>query len=449
MLLPLAVALGMAGWASVASVSRTVGEREEQRIADAGSLLEDIARWLVAAPAGSEFLRQVASALGGEIFIHDRSRDAFRTTLDDDTAASFVARARSGALRTDAPPGSPTHVSIAGRPHLVLTQVVSEQDVYLVYPGDPVGDAVEGARRPLVIAAVLALLLAALLAVVLASLITRPLQRLAKEAAAVAGGDLDREVTVRSRDETGALAEAFNRMLAGLRRHRRDLVRSERLAVLGRIASGIAHELRNPLTAIRMNVQMLPDEEDPARRKDEVDLVLEEIDRLQRTVDDLMALARPSPLRTGEVDPRALIAGTLDLLARQLEHLGVTVEVDVPEDARTVFPGDERRLRQVLMNLLLNAAQAMPAGGSIRVSAARSESLVRITVADEGGGVPEDLRSQVFEPFVSGRPGGTGLGLAVSRQIVEAHGGEITLRELEIGTAVDVLLPASAPRAGR
>jgi signal transduction histidine kinase len=444
MLLPLAVALGVAGWASISSVSRTVGDRERERIEASQRLLGQISLAIVASSGRPEFLEHVASALGGEILLHDRTRGTVHTTLTGETARRFYELARSGELRRLAPPGPPSPLRSGDASWLILDESVSGHEIFLIYPGDPVRDAVEGARRPLILAGSIALALAAVLAVLLASFITRPLKRLAAEAAAVAEGDLDHEVTVRSRDETGELADSFNRMLAGLRGYRSELVQAERMAILGRLASAVAHELRNPLTAIRMNVQMLPGEDDASQREEEAGLILEEIARLERTVDDLLSLSRPTPLTLAEVDARALVEGTIELLERQMEHLHVRVEIeaaDVPP-----LHGDEARLRQVLLNLLLNAAQAMPEGGVVRVDIRAAKGGVLIALTDTGGGIPEDIAPGVFEPFVSGRPGGTGLGLAVSRQIVTAHGGTIAYHATPDGTVFEVTIP-TAPRA--
>jgi signal transduction histidine kinase len=131
-----------------------------------------------------------------------------------------------------------------------------------------------------------------------------------------------------------------------------------------------------------------------------------------------------------------------DLLARQLDHLGVRTEFRGRAGGGPIVPGDERRLRQVLVNLLLNAAQAMPAGGTARIRVEEVGDVARIVVEDEGGGIPDDVAARVFEPFVSARSGGTGLGLAVCRRLVEAHGGEIGFRAIEGGTAFTVSLPA-------
>jgi signal transduction histidine kinase len=447
MLLPLAVALGVAGWASLASVTSTVKERERERIEAAHELLGQIALAIVASSGRPQFLDHVASSLGGEILLHDRNRGAIQTTLDGNVAEGFRELARSGALRERAPPGAPSALRSSNAPWLVLNESVGGHDIFLIYPGDPVRDAAARARRPMLIAGSVALVLATALAFLLASFITRPLKRLASEAAIVAEGDLDREVTVVSRDETGDLAASFNLMLAGLRGYRAELVQAERMAILGRIASAIAHELRNPLTAIRMNVQMLPAEEDATAREEEAALILEEIGRLERTVDDLLSLSRTTPMTRTDVDVGDLVRSTIELMDRQMEHLHVRVEVDA--DEMPPLRADETRLRQVLLNLLLNAAQAMPEGGLVSVKIRAVDEGVRISLTDTGGGVPPDIAPGIFEPFVSGRPGGTGLGLAICQQIVAAHGGTIAFRDTGHGTVFDVTIPSRPDRSTR
>jgi signal transduction histidine kinase len=441
-LVPLTLALVVSGWFATATVSEAVARRERERIAEAGEILPDIARTLVAAPARGEFLTNVARALGGDILIRDRETGDIRTTLPEAEAAALASRLDGLPPHADA-----ITVEGDGARHLVLVESIGGRDVALVYRGDPVRDAVARARRPLLLAAAGALVAAALLSFLLASLVTGPIVRLSVEASHVAAGDLDRKIRVRSGDETGRLAAAFNHMLAGLRESRRDLVRAERLAALGRVAGGIAHELRNPLTAIRMHVQMVPEEEDPEQRREIADLLLEEIDRLERTVDDMMGLARPGELRPAEVDASALARETLRLLDRQLEHLGVVVELRVPETA-VPLEADGPRIRQVLVNLVLNAAQAMPGGGRASLGVDGDDETVRIAVVDTGPGVEATVEAQLFEPFTSGRADGTGLGLAVSRRIVEAHGGSIAYRREEDRTVFEVLLPRGGSEDG-
>jgi signal transduction histidine kinase len=184
-------------------------------------------------------------------------------------------------------------------------------------------------------------------------------------------------------------------------------------------------------------------EEKPAGEREPYDLVLREIERLDLVATELSAAARPGPPSRDPVRLDLAVGEVLDLLSRQLGHLGVSVErrfVEVPP-----VPGDDNRLKRAAMNLILNGAQAMPQGGTLTVALARRGGSVRLSVADTGGGVPPDLRDRIFEPFVTGRPDGVGLGLALTKRIVEDHGGAAGFETSERGSTFWIDLPEAKP----
>jgi signal transduction histidine kinase len=228
----------------------------------------------------------------------------------------------------------------------------------------------------------------------------------------------------------------------------------DRLAALGEMAAGLAHEIRNPLGAIKASAQYLA-ESVPASgcgegHREFLDIIVEEVDRLDRVVSSFLDYARPSqPSDVPPIDVNATVKRTLQLLASQFGD-GVEVEVDLATELPRVRI-DAERLRQVLINLALNAVQAMEGQGRLEIRTRsvvrRKERGVEIVVADTGPGLPPKVLKNLFVPFVTTKEHGTGLGLAISQRIVSAAGGTIEVRSsTDVGTTFVVRLPASEER---
>ncbi len=228
---------------------------------------------------------------------------------------------------------------------------------------------------------------------------------------------------------------------------RARLVQSEKLAALGQLATAIAHEVRNPLAVIRSAAQGLSEAAaaDDAEAQRACSFITAEIDRLSNVISSLLAFARPPQLAPRAVPVGTLFDRALLLAADDLAESGVHVRRDAA-DVPAVH-ADPDLVCQVLLGLLANAVEVVPAGGEIALEARRADDVVELAVADSGPGVAPELRERVFEPFFTTRPRGTGLGLAVARQIVEAHGGRIAVADRPGGGARFVMrLPiANAP----
>jgi len=242
-----------------------------------------------------------------------------------------------------------------------------------------------------------------------------------------------------------------------------DLRRSERLAAVGELSAGIAHEIRNPLAAISGCIQILrrPGLEKPAAAESQrlMDIVLRETDRLNRLITEFLHYARPRPPELDSVPVRHCVDEVIEMLEASLPP-GVELEVDVP--AELGVRADPSQLRQVLWNLALNGCQAMPDGGRLRVEAEparggssqepsaadrneqeeQKDAWVEITVRDQGGGIPREAMEQLFEPFFTTKAEGTGLGLATVHRIVQEHGGDVRVESAAgQGTSFRVRLP--------
>jgi len=215
--------------------------------------------------------------------------------------------------------------------------------------------------------------------------------------------------------------------IAAQEKAERQLIISDRLAAAGRVSASIAHEINNPLQSIANCLDLISRTGLPVdQQREYLNLAQREMDRLMSTIQHMLDLYRPGARKRGLVDVNALIDHVYRLLGRQLEKKKIKATLDLdPSLGRVVAVGNQ--IEQVLLNLILNAMEAMGAGGQLTIETRQDEEMVYVRVKDTGPGVPADLRDQIFEPFVSSKPDGTGLGLAVSYGIIEAHGGRLEL----------------------
>ena len=230
--------------------------------------------------------------------------------------------------------------------------------------------------------------------------------------------------------------------LSQVKKLEEELRKSERLAALGKMAAGVAHELRNPLSSIKGLALVLQSKfTEHNKDRETATILVQEVERLNRSISELLDYARPQKLQKKKVYLRPFLQKAVSLIRIDAEAAGIEIVVNFPDEL-PVIHGDEDKLNQVFLNLFLNAIQAMEHGGKLTVSAIGTESSVRIIVTDTGCGIaPEDI-GRVFDPYFTTKPDGTGLGMAMSAKIIEEHGGEITLEsKQEQGTSVTVEIP--------
>jgi signal transduction histidine kinase len=291
-----------------------------------------------------------------------------------------------------------------------------------------------------------------LAAIVLTSRMTRSLRALVGGAEAVSAGDLSHRIGCSGADEISRVAESFNQMTESLQRTLREKASRESLAAMGEFAASLAHEVRNPLTAVKIDLQSLQekvaDDEAltvPLRR------ALEEIDRLDSTVGDALSVVRRGD-GDRTLDVWQPIRAAAHSAGPAFSKTVATLEV-IGEDDELPVRGDAAGLEQLFLNLLLNAAEALPAGGRATIGAQRERGSVLVRVEDDGPGIPEEVRRRIFEPLFSTKETGTGLGLTISRRIVEAHRGDLSVGDAEGGgTLVAIRLPfadtGASPKSG-
>lgn len=240
-----------------------------------------------------------------------------------------------------------------------------------------------------------------------------------------------------------------HRHLAEVRTLEAEMERRERLSTLGNMAAAVAHEIRNPLNAVSMGLQRLRVEFQPAETEEYrglLDLVQGEVRRLNTIVEDFLSLARPLALKPEPIQVPALLDEVLLLADGPARASGITIERAIGAELPPL-EADRDRIKQVLLNLVLNALQAMPGGGTLTLGASASGGTLTLCVTDTGDGIPPEVRPRLFEPYVTTKAKGLGLGLAIARRIVEAHGGRIEAENRpEGGSRFRVTLPLGAGR---
>jgi len=321
--------------------------------------------------------------------------------------------------------------------------------------------------------ALLGIVLVIVIGFILAETLTRPLRDMARLVQKVAEGDYDVEIKVESKDEIGQLAESFNTMtkrLATVLGELRDwartleqkveersreicamqvqLMQSEKLASLGKLAAGVAHEINNPMTGILTNASLLLEDlppDDP--RREDLQTIVNETIRCRRIVKGLLDFARQSTPEKKKLSVNKILRNSLQLLRNQASFRNI----EIVENLDPYLPdisADPNQLQQVFVNILINASEAMGGSGRIEITtrrADRSGEKIEILISDTGPGIPPEVMSKLFDPFYTTKNTGTGLGLAVSYGIIQSHGGTIEVRsEPGQGATFIIRLPTAS-----
>ena len=279
-----------------------------------------------------------------------------------------------------------------------------------------------------------------------------PLSRMTLRAKDVASGDLEPKPALETGDEIAELSQAFEKMVSAVGKAQSRAVANERLAAIGKMAAHVTHEIRNPLSSIGLNIELLDEELANAGVRGESKTLLasitREVSRLEQLSEEYLRVARlPSPRM--EADNLAELVTEVANFARpEAERAHCTLVVTGADDDLPAALFDEAQLRQALLNLLRNAREAMPDGGEIEIHVEAEGMSVLVSVKDRGTGIPDEVRAKIFDPFFSTKGEGTGLGLAITRQIVEAHGGALSASAREGGgTTFTIALPIAPHRA--
>ncbi len=290
----------------------------------------------------------------------------------------------------------------------------------------------------------------------IARTIVHPIKNLADAAAVIAKGNFEQQLKVNRQDEIGRLTVAFNQMAQQLRSYyaklenrvtttreelekvsdeleksKEALSRSEKLVALGEVSAGVAHEIRTPLTSIKLFIQSLEtvfplDDE----TLEDFSIIKREIDRMEEIINRFLEFARPAEPKFESVNVNQILSDAISLLKTRIKDKKIIIETEYDENLPPIA-GDGKQLGQVFLNMLLNSIEAMPDGGRITVAtniisiSGEGKKLLKITIADTGCGISPDLRRYIFDPFFTTKDSGTGMGLAIAFTVIEQHGGLI------------------------
>lgn len=302
------------------------------------------------------------------------------------------------------------------------------------------------------------LLIGAFGAVLLARRITGPLKKLVEGTVKISKEDFSQKIDITSQDEIGNLAQSFNDMSRKLllARERMEvasnkLIQAEKLASIGRISAGIAHEIRNALTSVKLNIQKLVQSDRlDETEKEHLSISQEGIGQMEKFVKELLDFTRVSELNLARFSLEQILDESIKTLADTLELKKVVLEKSYEEGSPQVLV-DADKLKQVFLNILRNAFEAVEEKGKINISLSllkeQEGSKIRVFISDNGCGIPEENRETIFEPFYTTKASGIGLGLPIARKIIEQHKGTIRVKENAAqGTSFEILIPTEEER---
>lgn len=303
-------------------------------------------------------------------------------------------------------------------------------------------------RRALFIAVVVGAILIVLLFYRMSVSLRQRVKELLTGAHAISTGRLEYRIADPGQDEIATVSRAFDAMAANLEAHLARIVKMEKMAVLGEFATLIAHEVRNPLAAVKTSVQALARREQDKRRLQLLDDMESEIDRLARVVSQLLDFGRPRPADAADVVVREVFRRTTQLLAQEANARGVSLSAQ--GDSDLVLHADIDHVLQIILNLVINAIQACDQGGAVVLRASRVNGMAELEVSDTGHGIPAGLLPRVTDPFYSTKTKGMGLGLSISRQLAEMNGGRLDIQSIPgSGTSVRVYFPLNENNDGQ
>jgi len=302
----------------------------------------------------------------------------------------------------------------------------------------------------------LLVLISVVISVLVVILVKRPTKKLIKTMTEVEKGNLSARVTVKSRDELGMLSESFNSMISSLEQlgtelqvqHEQQIQQAEKMASIGELASSIAHEIKNPLAGISAAIQVLSKELTlDATHSEVVTEITAQLERMNKNIKDLLSFARPVEPKFVKGDLNDVINRAKFFVKQQAEKQNICIEERLETNIPKVLI-DPEQMQQVFLNVMLNAVQAMPEGGSLSIASIVSDNTgnnhqkVEVHFTDTGTGISLQQLNKIFNPFFTTKHRGTGLGLSISRTIVEKHDGELTVEsEPGRGTNITVALP--------
>jgi signal transduction histidine kinase len=367
--------------------------------------------------------KQLKEATGGSDFTFVAGANVVASTLAGGVSGSLLTDANRYSVR-------PGRITEAGSAYMALTtplldvrgNAIGHLSIFRSF--EDADRRLKSLRWDILFTWAAALAAGLALTYLLARRILAPVKRLDRAAEAIGRGDYNVRLPVESRDELGRLTETFNNMCGSIQSAQRELIHKEQIATIGRLSTSIVHDLRNPLAAIYGGAEMLVDSDlPPSQVRRLAQNIYRASRRIQELLQDLVNVSRGKQAAVEMCRLRDVIGAAWDALASTAGSQAVSLSLDIPEDIE--LPLERSRMERVFVNLFSNSLDAMPEGGRIQIAARRENSNVLIEVSDTGPGIASEVRASLFQPFQSGKRNGLGLGLAVSRQTVLDHGGDM------------------------
>jgi len=417
-------------------------------------IIQETKQWMqvIFATNYQQEIEKTKKAMGVEITIFARDNAIIATTFSEGTSKKLANALKINDVRKELEQGHEmvaTELRYLDKTYKVFCYPLKlYQRIYcLLRPMSEIQAAKRQVTYTTLIIAASGILMVVIIGALIARNITAPIQSLVDFTQKVGAGNLELQAEISTSDEIGELASAFNEMTHELRHYRNELVNAERLATAGKMAATFAHEIRNPLSSIKMLLQLLKKKIKPTEQSEKyIDSIIEEINRVDMIVDGMMDFARPTELKIQSSDINDLINSVLEIMGANLKHQKIRLEKNLSQVPISI-EADPDKLKQVFMNIALNAMQAMPKGGELTVSTRQINSTVEIKFSDTGVGISEDNQKLVFQPFFTTKASGTGLGLANAKRIIEQHNGTISIKsQVRVGTNVVITLPMKRSR---
>lgn len=301
-------------------------------------------------------------------------------------------------------------------------------------------------RNIVVTLTMIVILIGSVLSFSLSRLVTKPLYKLMDFIHNLPKDDFGKSIAIKTGDEVGELAETFNKLSYELKLYKermeesyKQMLRTEKLTALGRLSAGLAHEIRNPLTSIKVLFQTFKD--NPTMTREDISVVLSAVEQMDDLLTRFLRFARSDEFNLTDVYINSVIKHVIKLTEFQLKDRSIDLSLGLSK--LPPIKADRAMIQQALLNLVLNAIEAMPDTGTLTIYSKIENGSAVVSIRDTGGGIPEDIRNKIFDPFFTTKADGTGLGLSIVYNIVNLHNGEISFETNGKGTTFTLKIPVN------
>lgn len=388
-------------------------------------------------PRNLQTLRLMKGLSGAEFLLCDGGGQPL---LDDQSQPLTTLARVPSSLPDHLDDAEPALIRVGDVEYLSRSVRLQHDRMFLFLPASILDEAVARAVRPALVIGSVGGAASVLLALWFTQRLTRRIQDIQRRTRLIAAGDFSPMPESPQRDELGDLGQSINDMTQQLSRFQETLKATERLRLLGQVSGGLAHQLRNGIAGAKLALQLHARGHEDEDVPESLRVALRQLALMENYLTRFFDLGKAMETKPERIDLAALVDETASLLGPQCLHANIDLRV-LPSDRPTIVSADPGQLRQVLFNLVTNAIEAAGPGGRVAVRSHFEPETVVLEVIDSGPGVSAEIAAKVFDPFVTGKPEGVGLGLAVSRQIAEAHHGRLMWSRTDEGTCFRLELP--------